>query len=149
MTELKSLSLIYDETKTQIERQFHTLTALDTKANITAGVTGIILGVVATRTPPIFISWMWILAMILLLGSIFCALISLWIVGWRSDPAPSGMKLYLTEKEITSKRQFLENSIQSYEENRHRINRKVWWIRIAMVCLFVGLIAVLLLILIK
>ncbi len=149
MDELKSLNLIYEETKTQIERQFHTLTSLDTKSNITAGVTGIILGIVVSRTPPNFISWVWVFAMILLFSSLFCALSGLWIVGWRSDPAPLGMKFYLTEEEITTKRQFLENMIQSYEENRHRINRKVWRIRFAMGFLFFGLMAVLLLILTK
>jgi len=140
--ELKSLNLIYEETKIQIQRQFDTLTALDTKANITIALAGVLLGIVATRTQSYYISWTWILPVIFLLGSLFCSIWGLWIIGWRSDPSPHGMKSYLTKEEATSKRQFLENLVESYEENRNRINRKVYCFRAATLCIVAGLLTI-------
>lgn len=140
MAQYKSLNLIYEETKTQIERQFSVLSALDAKANFTAGFAGIIIGIMATRAGTSVINYIKVASMSSLLCSLIFAIISLWIVGWRSDPFPPAMKKYLTEDETVSRRQFLENLISSFEENRKRINRKVRWIRLSMAFLFIGLI---------
>jgi hypothetical protein len=144
MEELKSLNLIYEETKAKIERQFQTLEALDNKAGIIAGLTGIILGIIVTAKPSNRLFW-YLAAIFLFLSSIL-SLFGILVKKWRSDPSPLGMKTYLDKEEIISKRQFFENLIGSYRENKRKIVRKARWIKFSIIALILGLIVVLILV---
>jgi hypothetical protein len=46
-----SLDIIYAETNEKLKRQFENLRALDAKANIAAGLSAVVLGIVASRKP--------------------------------------------------------------------------------------------------
>ena len=138
--ELKSLDLIYEETKMQVDRQLANFRALDAKANVTAGVSGIVLGLVVTRGYP---TGCWdvlkTVAVLFLLMSVFCSLFTMWIVKWRSDPLPDGMRFYLREEPAVAKRQFLANMNDAYKVNLRMTNRKARGVKAALASLVLAL----------
>lgn len=142
MTDRPSLDLVYDETKGKLALQISNLRGLDAKATLIAGLTAVVLGLVVNRLPiasDCALPGLWVAAVSLLFVAEVTTLLSLWIVGWRADPSPAGMLTYLTVPEADSKRQFLANYVDSYSKNRKRLNRKMWWIRAAMLSLLLGL----------
>ncbi len=145
MAQETTLDLVYEEVRTHLERQMRNLRALDTKANLTAGLSAVVLGIVTSQATGCAQPWArvaWFAAVALLLGAVVLSLLSLWVVGWRADPAPKGMKGYLGADVVSAKRQFLENMVESHRVNRRKLNRKMWGIRLAMVSLLAGLAAV-------
>jgi hypothetical protein len=138
--ELKSLDLVYEETKMQVDRQLANFRALDAKANVTAGVAGIVLGLVVTKGyPACYWDVLKTAAVLFLLMSVLCSLFAMWIVGWRSDPLPDGMRFYVREEPAIAKRQFLANMRDAYKVNLRKTNRKAWCVKAAMASLALAL----------
>lgn len=138
-----SLDLIYEETRMQIDRQLTNFRALDAKANVVTGIAGIILGlVVSGGIAEVSCAILRIAVVLLLLLSVLSALLSMWIVGWRTDPLPDGMRFYEHEEPTTARRQFLSNMREAYKVNLRKTNRKAWSVKIAMASLVLALVLV-------
>ena len=79
--------------------------------------------------------------MLLFLGAAFLSFSAYKVEGYRRDPEPRALTVnYLREDDKKVKKQLIDNFIQSYEDNRNRIEKKSKYINYSLILLFIGLI---------
>jgi hypothetical protein len=140
----ETLELIYNEVKDRLNIQFQSLDGLNTKASVIVGFVGVIIGIslnlYSDENLHLFIG-----SMLLFLGSAFLSFSAYKIGGYRRDPEPRKLtEKYLREDDKKVKKQLIDNFIQSYEDNKNRIEKKVKYINYSLILLFIGLIVLIL-----
>jgi len=136
----ETLELIYNEVKDALNTQFQSVEGLNTKASIIIGFVGVIIGIslklYSDEKPHLFIE-----SMLLFLGAAFLSFSAYKVEGYRRDPEPRALTVnYLREDDKKVKKQLIDNFIQSYEDNRNRIEKKSKYINYSLILLFIGLI---------
>jgi len=136
----KTLDLIYNEVKDRLNTQFQSLEGLNTKASVIIGFVGVIIGIslnlYSDENPHLFIE-----SMLLFLGAAFLSFSAYKVEGYRRDPKPRALtEKYLREDDKKVKKKLIDNFIQSYEDNKNRIEKKGKYINYSLILLFVGLI---------
>jgi len=136
----ETLELIYNEVKDALNTQFQSVEGLNTKASMIIGFVGVIIGislkVYSDEKPHLFIE-----SMLLFLGAAFLSFSAYKVEGYRRDPEPRALTVnYLREDDKKVKKQLIDNFIQSYEDNRNRIEKKSKYINYSLILLFIGLI---------
>ena len=140
----KTLELIYNEVKDRLNIQFQSLDGLNTKASIIIGFVGVIIGIslnlYSDENLHLFIG-----SMLLFLGAAFLSFSAYKVEGYRRDPEPRKLtEKYLREDDKKVKKQLIDNFIQSFEDNKSRIEKKVKYINYSLILLFIGLIVLIL-----
>ena len=136
----ETLELIYNEVKDALNMQFQSMEGLNTKASIIIGFVGVIIGIslnlYSDENPHLFIG-----SMFLFLGAAFLSFSAYKVKSYRRDPKPRKItEKYLKENGKKVKKQLIDNFIQSYEDNKNRIEKKVKYINYSLIFLFIGLI---------
>jgi len=136
----ETLELIYNEVKDALNTQFQSVEGLNTKASMIIGFVGVIIGIslklYSDEKPHLFIE-----SMLLFLGAAFLSFSAYKVEGYRRDPEPRALTVnYLREDDKKVKKQLIDNFIQSYEDNRNRIEKKSKYINYSLILLFIGLI---------
>ncbi|MCK4732355.1 MAG: hypothetical protein KAT65_07850 [Methanophagales archaeon] len=136
----ETLELIYNEVKDRLNTQFQSLDGLNTKASIIIGFVGVIIGI-SLQLYSQSNSYLFGSCMTLFMISIFLSFSAYKVESYRRDPKPRKLtENYLREEGKNVKKKLIDNSIQSYENNKNRIEKKVKYINYSLILLFVGLI---------
>jgi len=137
---LETLELVYTEVDSALNRQFQSLDGLNTKASVIVGFIGVILGI-SLNLYPHSNPYLFGSCMTLFLISIFFALSAYKVESYRRDPEPRKLtENYLKEDSEKVKKKLIDNFIQSVEDNKIKINKKVKYINHSLVLLYIGLI---------
>ena len=136
----ETLELIYNEVKDALNMQFQSMEGLNTKASVIIGFVGVIIGIslnlYSDENPHLFIG-----SMLLFLGAAFLSFFAYKVEGYRRDPEPRKLtEKYLREDDKKVKKQLIDNFIQSFEDNKIKIEKKVKYINYSLILLFIGLI---------
>ena len=136
----ETLELIYNEVKDALNTQFQSVEGLNTKASVIIGFVGVIIGIslnlYSDENPHLFIG-----SMLLFLGAAFLSFFAYKVEGYRRDPEPRKLtEKYLREDDKKVKKQLIDNFIQSFEDNKIKIEKKVKYINYSLILLFIGLI---------
>jgi hypothetical protein len=146
---LETLELVYKEVDSALNRQFQSLDGLNTKASVIVGFIGVILGI-SLNLYPHSNPYLFGSCMTLFLISIFFALSAYKVESYRRDPEPRKLtENYLKEDSEKVKKKLIDNFIQSVEDNKIKINKKVKYINYSLVLLYIGLIVLTLSILLE
>ena len=146
---LETLELVYTEVDSALNRQFQSLDGLNTKASVIVGFIGVILGI-SLNLYPHSNPYLFGSCMTLFLISIFFALSAYKVESYRRDPEPRKLtENYLKEDSEKVKKKLIDNFIQSVEDNKIKINKKVKYINYSLVLLYIGLIVLTLSILLE
>ena len=134
------LELVYNAVKDALNMQFQSLEGLNTKASVIIGFVGVIIGIslnlYSDENPHLFIG-----SVLLFLGAAFLSFFAYKAKSYRRDPKPRKFtEKYLREDDKKVKKQLIDNFIQSYEDNKNRIEKKVKYINYSLILLFIGLI---------
>lgn len=135
---MKSLDLIFEETRRQLELQVRRIESIDGKIGIIFGFTGVIFGIVATVEAKTFV-----LKIVIgfLMISLILGLGAFWFKRYVEDPNPKALEKYYLEKEsIETKRQILANYTASYEKNRKTLSKKLLIAKISWIFLLLSVI---------
>ncbi|MDI6886542.1 MAG: hypothetical protein QMD22_09450 [archaeon] len=121
----ETLELIYNEVKDVLNAQFQSIDSLDTKAGIIIGFVGVIIGIslnlYSHSNSILFCS-----CMTLFLTSIFLSFSAYKVKSYRRDPEPRKLtEKYLREDDKKVRKQLTDNFIQSFEDNKIKIEKKV------------------------
>jgi len=136
----ETLELIYNEVKDALNTQIQSLDGLNTKASVIVGFVGVIIGI-SLNLYSYSNSYLFGSCMTLFLTSIFFTLYAYKIESWRSDPEPRTLtEKYLRESDKRVKKQLIDNFIQSFEDNKIKIEKKVKYINYSLTLSFIGLI---------
>jgi len=140
----ETLELIYNEVKDALNTQFQSVEGLNTKASIIIGFVGVIIGIslnlYSDENHHLFIE-----SMLLFLGAAFLSFFAYKVEGYRRDPEPRKLtEKYLREDDKKVKKQLIDNFIQSFEDNKTKIEEKVKYINYSLILLFIGLIVLIL-----
>lgn len=136
----ETLELIYDEVKDALNMQFQSVEGLNTKASVIIGFVGVIIGI-SLQLYSQSNSYLFGSCMTLFMISIFLSLSAYKVKGYRRDPKPRALtEKYLSEDEKKVKKQLIDNFIQSFEDNKTKIEEKVKYINYSLRFLFLGLI---------
>ena len=137
---LETLELVYNEVDNALNRQFQSLDGLDTKASVIIGFVGVTLGI-SLNLYPHSNAYLFGSCMTLFLVSIFFAISAYKVERYRRDPEPRKLTgKCLREDNEKVKKQLIDNFIQSYEDNKIKMGKKVKYINYALILLFIGLI---------
>ena len=99
-------------------------------------IIGISLNLYSDENPHLFIG-----SMLLFLGAAFLSFFAYKVKSYRRDPEPRALTInYLREDDKKVKKKLIDNFIQSYEDNKNRIEKKVKCINYSLIFLFIGLI---------
>ncbi|NQE45764.1 hypothetical protein C5S31_07070 [ANME-1 cluster archaeon GoMg2] len=136
----ETLELIYNEVKDALNTQFQSMDGLNTKASVIVGFVGVIIGIslnlYSDEKSHLFIG-----SMLLFLGAAFLSFFAYKVKSYRRDPEPRALTIkYLREDDKKVKKKLIDNFIQSYEDNKNRIEKKVKCINYSLTFLFIGLI---------
>jgi hypothetical protein len=119
----ETLELVYNEVKDALNTQIQSLDGLNTKASVHSN------------------SYLFGSCMTLFLTSIFFTLCAYRVKSYRRDPEPRTLtEKYLREGDKKVKKQLIDNFIQSFEDNKTKIEKKVKYINYSIILLFIGLI---------
>ena len=141
---LETLELIYNEVKDRLNTQFQSLDGLNTKASVIIGFVGVIIGI-SLQLYSQSNSYLFGSCMTLFLISIFFSFSAYKIKSYRRDPEPRDLtEKYLREDDKEVKKQLIDNFIESFEENKNKIEEKGKYINYSLILLFVGLIVLIL-----
>jgi hypothetical protein len=136
----ETLELIYNEVKNRLNTQFQSLDGLNTKASVIIGFVGVITGI-SLQLYSQSNSYLFGLCMTLFMISFFFSFSAYKGRSYRRDPEPGPLRdKYLTTDDKTVKKQLIANFIESFEENKTKIEKKVKYINYSLISLFVGLI---------
>ena len=136
----ETLELLYNEVKDALNTQFQSVEGLNTKASIIIGFVGVIIGI-SLNLYPDENSHLFFGSMFLFLGAAFLSFSAYKVEGYRKDPEPRKLtEKYLREDDKKVRKQIIDNFIQSCEDNKNRIEKKVKYINYSLVLLFIGLI---------
>jgi len=140
----ETLELIYNEVKDRLNTQFQSLDGLNTKASVIIGFVGVIIGI-SLQLYSQSNSYLFGSCMTLFMISIFFSFSAYKIKSYRRDPEPRALRDgYLTTDNKTVKEQLIANFIESFEENKTKIEEKGEYINYSLILLFVGLIVLIL-----
>jgi hypothetical protein len=140
----ETLDLVYNEVKDALNTQFQSMEGLNTKASVLIGFVGVIIGI-SLQLYPQSNSYLFGSCMTLFMISIFFSFSAYKGKRYRKDPAPRALtEKYLREDSKKVKRQLIDNFIQSYEDNKAKIEEKAKYINYSLILLFVGLIVLIL-----
>ncbi len=140
----KTLELIYSEVKDALNIQFQSIDSLNTKASIIIGFVGVIIGI-SLNLYPYGNSYLFGSCMTFFLVSTFFSFFAYKTESYRRDPEPRQLtKKYLREDNKKVRKQLIDNFIQSYEDNKNRIEKKARHINYSLISLFIGLILLIL-----
>ncbi|MCD4842928.1 MAG: hypothetical protein K8R25_00375 [Methanosarcinales archaeon] len=146
---LETLELVYNEVKDALNTQFQSLDGLNTKASVIVGFVGVIIGI-SLNLYSHSNSYLFGSCMTLFLTSIFFTLSSYKVESYWRDPDPRKLtENYLMENDKKVKKQLIDNFIQSFEDNKTKIDKKVKYINYSLILLFMGLIVLTLSIFLK
>ena len=136
----ETLELVYNEVKDALNTQFQSLDGLNAKASVIVGFVGVIIGI-SLNLYSHSNSYLFGSCMTLFLISIFFALCAYKVENYRRDPEPRTLtEKYLREDDKKVKKKLIDNSIQSFEDNKTKIEKKVKYINYSIILLFIGLI---------
>jgi hypothetical protein len=136
----ETLELVYNEVKDALNTQFQSLDGLNTKASVIVGFVGVIIGI-SLNLYSHSNSYLFGSCMTLFLTSIFFTLSSYKVESYRRDPDPRKLtENYLMKNDEEIKKQLIDNFIQSFEDNKTKIDKKVKYINYSLILLFIGLI---------
>ena len=145
----ETLELVYNEVKGALNTQIQSLDGLNTKASVIIGFIGVILGI-SLNLYPHSNPYLFGSCMTLLLISSFFALSAYRVESYRRDPEPRKLtENYLRDDSEKVKKQLIDNFIQSFENNKIKIKKKVKYINYSLILLFIGLIVLTLSILVE
>ena len=140
----ETLELIYNEVKDRLNTQFQSLDGLNTKASVIIGFVGVIIGI-SLQLYSQSNSYLFGSCMTLFMISIFFSFSAYKIKSYRRDPEPRDLtEKYLREDDKEVKKQLIDNFIESFEENKNKIEEKGKYINYSLILLFVGLIVLIL-----
>jgi hypothetical protein len=136
----ETLELVYNEVKDALNTQIQSLDGLDTKASVIVGFVGLIIGI-SLNLYSYSNSYLFGLCITLFLTSIFSTLCAYKVESYRRDPEPRTLtEKYLRKDDKKVKKQLIDNFIQSFEDNKTKIEKKVKYINYSILLLFIGLI---------
>ena len=136
----ETLELIYNEVKDRLNTQFQSLDGLNTKASVVIGFVGVIIGI-SLQLYSQSNTYLFCSCMILFMISIFFSFSAYKIKSYRIDPKPRALtEKYLMEDDKKVKKQLIDNFIESFEDNKNKIEKKGKYINCSLIFLFVGLI---------
>lgn len=136
----ETLELVYNEVKDALNTQLQSLDGLNTKASVIIGFVGVIIGI-SLNLYSYSNSYLFGSSMTLFLTSIFFTLFAYRVKSYRRDPEPETLTIkYLRDDCKTVKKQLIDNFIQSFKENKIKIDDKVKYINYSLILLFLGLI---------
>jgi len=136
----ETLELIYNEVKDRLNTQFQSLDGLKTKASVIIGFVGVIIGI-SLQLYSQSNTYLFGSCMILFMISIFFSFSAYIVKSYRRDPKPRALtEKYLSEDSKNVKRQLIDNFIESFEDNKTKIEKKGKYINYSLILLFVGLI---------
>jgi hypothetical protein len=125
----ETLELIYNEVKDRLNTQFQSLDGLNTKASVIIGFVGVIIGICMT----------------LFMISIFFSFSAYKGKRYRRDPEPRKLaEKYLREDSKKVMKKLIDNFIESFEDNKTKIEEKGKYINYSLILLFVGLVVLIL-----
>lgn len=136
----ETLELVYNEVKDALNTQIQSLDGLNTKASVIVGFVGVIIGI-SLNLYSYSNSYLFGSCMTLFLTSIFFTLRAYRVKSYRRDPEPRTLtEKYLRGGDKKVKKQLIDNFIQSFEDNKTKIEKKVKYINYSIILLFIGLI---------
>ena len=136
----ETLELIYNEVKNRLNTQFQSLDGLNTKASVIIGFVGVIIGI-SLQLYSQSNSYLFGLCMALFMISIFFSFSAYKGKRYRRDPEPRKLaEKYLREDSKKVMKKLIDNFIESFEDNKTKIEEKVKYINYSLILLFVGLI---------
>ncbi len=140
-----SLDIVLAEVRAKLTSQERLLEALDTKATVFLGLLGIMLGVVgqsAGRGPLECCSLLVLLSVALLLCTIGCLVVALWVRTWQQPPKPEGLLDYIPKPPRETKDQLAKLLTEAYGANRKGLDRKAEWIKAAYVLMVIDAVVI-------
>ena len=142
--DLPSLEVVFQEVKARLQMQFAAIGALDTKASIILGIGGLILVSSLSSSHGIghgVCAWLKTGSQVLICAAAILSLSAYWVVTYRRDPEPRPLaQNYLMKASSQTKKQILDNWIESFEENQGKINTKVKFLKFSFVFLTLGIV---------
>ena len=136
----KTLELVYNEVKDALNTQLQSVDGLNTKTSVIIGFIGVIVGI-SLNLYPHSNPYLFGLCMTLFLISAFFALSACGVKSYRKDPEPRKLtENYLRDDDGKVKKQLIDNFIQSFENNKIKIEKKVRYINYSLILQFIGLI---------
>ena len=138
----ETLELIYNEVKDALNTQFQSVEGLNTKSSIIIGFVGVIIGIslnlYSDENLHLFIE-----SMLLFLGAAFLSFFAYKVEGYRRDPEPRALtEKYLREDDKKVRKQLIDNFIQSFDDNKIKIEKKVKYINYSLIGLIVLILSV-------
>ena len=136
----ETLELIYNEVKDRLNTQFQSLDGLNTKASVIIGFVGVIIGI-SLQLYSQSNSYLFCSCMTLFMISIFFSFSAYKSKSYRRDPEPRAFTVgYLKKDDKKVMEQLIANFIESFEDNKTKIEEKGKYINYSLIFLFVGLI---------
>jgi len=113
--------------------QRESIDALNTRAGLILGLSALILtSFMSSWQFDIQCVWFGYLLLISTFGTALFSLFGYMVKSYRVDPEPRPLvKDYLEKPESLTKKQILDNWIESYEKNRHTIGEKAFLVKAA------------------
>ena len=127
---LSSIDIVFDNSKTALNRQFEQSSSLDMKLGISIGLSGVILaallGLQGLNAYDMVTTWLIILAVTLVILSLIFAAYGVFLIGkFQWAPRPEALrKFYLTTSARETKLVIIDTQIEVYIKNRNFISRK-------------------------
>jgi hypothetical protein len=136
----ETLELIYNEVRDALNMQFQSMEGLNTKASVIIGFAGVIIGI-SLQLYSQSNSYLFGSCMTLFMISIFLSFSAYKVKDYKRAPKPRELTVkYLNEDEKKVKKQLIDYFIQSFEDNKTKIEEKVKYINYSLIFLFLGLI---------
>jgi hypothetical protein len=142
----ENLQLIFQETKNKLLYQMEVGDKLDAKASTIMGFIGVIIGIIfgLTFQSTIFQTSelnLFKSSVLLLIVSFFFAFWSYRTTVYKFPPQPENLvKKYLLKTHEETIEKLIYNFVDSHEKNRKKLNRKAFYINIALGLLLVSLV---------
>lgn len=141
-TGYRSLEVIFEEVRRRLESQRESTDSLNTRAGLILGLSALILtssmsfGELGSQSV-----WLKVLLLIFTFGAAGFSLLGYMIAKYRVDPEPRPLvENYLKDHEFSTKKQILDNWVDSYEENRRKILRKAKYVIVSLASLMMAFV---------
>lgn len=141
---MKSINLIFEEARRQLEIQIGSIGSIDSKIGMIIGFNGVILGIAFSMDRSLIsILWLYKIGIFLLFISFLAGIRAFWFRKYNMDPDPGALvKYYLKEEELFTKKRLIANYVNSYAMNKKILNGKINAAKISFIILFFGILSI-------